>query len=66
MNTAAKVRAEKTLHPSRFCANPSCLWRVETRGGERPCPKHPAPTAAKVIDLMEALKQSLAATPQGT
>lgn len=48
MSTAAKVRIEKTNYPSRFCDSPACLWRVETRDGVKPCPKHtpPPPTAA--------------------
>lgn len=38
--TAAKVRAEKDAHPERFCTNPRCLWRVTTREGAKPCPRH--------------------------
>jgi hypothetical protein len=40
MNPAAAVRGEKAAHPERFCADRACLWRVMTRDGVRPCPKH--------------------------
>lgn len=42
---AAKVRAEKALHPERFCAHPLCLWRIQTGRGDNPCRKHPAKPA---------------------
>ena len=56
MNTAARVREEKERHPERFCADPRCLWRVEThelvawkplrwRPVRKPCPKHPLTNA---------------------
>lgn len=35
---AAKVAAEKTKHPERFCPEKRCLWR--TGGGY--CPRHSA------------------------
>lgn len=38
ITVAMKVRHEKKLHPERFC--PKCLWRVQTKEGYRPCPKH--------------------------
>ena len=34
---AAKVAADKELHPERYCTAPRCLWAV--RSGK--CPKHP-------------------------
>ena len=40
MRIAAKVRLEKEKNPERFCADKRCLWRVQTRTGPRPCPKH--------------------------
>lgn len=42
MRIAAKVAAEKALHPERFCSVPRCLWRTLTRDGVKPCRKHPA------------------------
>jgi hypothetical protein len=40
-SVAASVRTEKQNHPERFCANPTCLWRIVTRQGASPCQKHP-------------------------
>jgi len=48
MRVAAKVRREKDAHPERFCRNAQCLWRVVTRNGDKPCPKHPvSPSPAR-------------------
>ena len=41
MSIAAKVRTKKEKWPERFCADPRCLWRTDTRDGFRPCPTHP-------------------------
>jgi hypothetical protein len=42
VRTAARVREEKAAHPERYCANPTCLWRVQHMDGRvTPCPKHP-------------------------
>ncbi len=40
MRIAAQVRMEKERHPERFCPDTQCLWRIETREGFKPCPKH--------------------------
>lgn len=40
MNPAAKCRAEKDLHPERYCVVPGCLWKVRTSTGAKPCKKH--------------------------
>jgi hypothetical protein len=40
MNPAAESRREKTSHPERYCVDARCLWRVETRAGRKPCPRH--------------------------
>ena len=40
MRIAAKVRLEKEAHPERFCRDARCLWRVVTRLGPNPCPRH--------------------------
>jgi hypothetical protein len=45
MNTAAKVRHEKEQYPERFCPDKRCLWRIWTREGAKPCPKHSDTTA---------------------
>jgi hypothetical protein len=39
---AALVAASKERHPSRYCSHPGCLWRVQSRTGATPCPRHPA------------------------
>jgi hypothetical protein len=49
MSIAAKVREQKERHPERFCTDPRCLWRVETRDGFKPCPKH----SARVIEYTD-------------
>lgn len=35
--TAAKIAADKELHPEKYCPQPRCLWR--TGDGSR-CPRH--------------------------
>ena len=40
MRIAAKVHLEKDKYPERFCPDKQCLWRVWTRSGAKPCPKH--------------------------
>ena len=40
MRIAAKVRLEKEKYPERFCTDKKCLWRIWTRDGAKPCPKH--------------------------
>jgi hypothetical protein len=42
-SVAARVRRNKEAHPETYCADRICLWN--TRGGEKPCPKHPAKPA---------------------
>lgn len=39
-SVAKSVRLEKEAHPERFCKDSKCLWRVPTREGDQPCPKH--------------------------
>lgn len=61
MNAAKMVRLAKERHPEDFCAAKGCLWRVRTRDGFRPCPKHHADslspeTRALMNDLVEALR----------
>jgi hypothetical protein len=58
MNTAAKVRQERTLHPERFCTR--CLWRIAKKSGPSPCPRHPirpmgaaVPWEPNTFDLLE-------------
>lgn len=41
-----KRAIDKRRFPDKYCGQVNCLWEV-------PCPKH------KVVDLMEALKESL-------
>lgn len=38
---AAQVREQKMAHPEMYCAEPRCLFRIRTRHGVTPCPKHP-------------------------
>jgi hypothetical protein len=38
---ASVVRQQKALRPSDYCAAKDCLWRVQTRNGPTPCPRHP-------------------------
>lgn len=39
---AATVAARKRTHPTEYCqGDPRCLWRVQTRQGLSPCPRHP-------------------------
>lgn len=45
-SVARSVREDKEKHPEKYCRNPRCLWRVETREGRKPCPKHPARDAS--------------------
>lgn len=52
MRIAAKVAHEKAMFPWRFCREQHCLWRVETRTGAKPCPKHrvtSSPVAASEV-----------------
>jgi hypothetical protein len=39
-NVAGDVRKSKEKNPENYCPNPKCLWRVKTRDGDKPCPKH--------------------------
>ena len=39
-NVAGDVRKSKEKNPENYCPNPKCLWRVKTREGDKPCPKH--------------------------
>lgn len=41
MNVAKSERLAKDRRPELFCAVPSCLWRVVTSTGIKPCEKHP-------------------------
>jgi hypothetical protein len=43
-STAMKVRQAKEKTPENYCPNSKCLWRVKTRDGDKPCPKHMKPT----------------------
>ena len=54
MNPAQSARLDKERNPSRYCSVKGCLWFT---GNGKPCQKHP--NAKPVIDLMEALKNSL-------
>lgn len=47
MNVATTVRQDKEAHPEKYCAKRECLWKVVTRFGTRPCPKHPTTQASK-------------------
>jgi hypothetical protein len=39
-NVAGDVRKRKEKNPGDYCPNPKCLWKVKTREGDKPCPKH--------------------------
>lgn len=55
-SVAGSVRAEKALHPERFC--PRCLWRVKhIAGPDTPCPRHAPPptTEAEAKAVYDAL-----------
>lgn len=58
MNAAQMARTAKERNPGDFCPAKGCLFRVRTRNGVKPCPKHQSRTeglAPETIDLMEAL-----------
>ena len=65
---AAQVRKQKEKNPSAYC--PVCLWRVETRFGRKPCPKHMAQQSdedfikARVHEAVAELKPTLVPPPQ--
>jgi hypothetical protein len=62
MNVAAKERKSKERWPEDYCSAKDCLWRVRTREGVKPCPKHGARLAGlapETIDLMDSLVKSL-------
>jgi hypothetical protein len=40
MNVAMSERLRKQENPADFCTDKECLWRVVTRTGIKPCPKH--------------------------
>jgi hypothetical protein len=57
VNVAAKCRIEKDAFPERYC--PKCLWRVATRAGRKPCPKHmQAEIEASLVESQEEAKCS--------
>ena len=39
-NVARKIREAKQNTPQNFCSYNTCLWRIRTRKGINPCPKH--------------------------
>lgn len=55
MRIAAKVRIEKEKFPERFCHDPRCLWRIWTREGTKPCPKHMRPSSSIIQESDEEL-----------
>jgi hypothetical protein len=64
MNAAQMAREGKAKHPEDYCPAKGCLWRVRTRNGVKPCPKHQARTeglAPETVELMETLVTSLRA-----
>ena len=67
MNIAAKVAANKLAHPERYCSHPKCLWRVETRNGRTPCPRHQVSDEdfikAQVHKAVAAIKPTIVPPP---
>lgn len=56
-SVAATVRRNKELHPETYCADSRCLWN--TRGGTKPCPKHPVkPVAVKCVACGDPVTES--------
>lgn len=48
---AETVRRQKELHPDRFCQGTrDCLWRIVTRAGPSPCPRHPTGTVRNDLE----------------
>jgi len=39
-SVAKTIREQKDRYPEKFCPEPRCLWRIWTRDGAKPCPKH--------------------------
>lgn len=54
MNAAKSARLAKQFCPADFCPAKGCLWRVRTRDGVKPCPKH-APHEAAPDDATPVL-----------
>jgi hypothetical protein len=42
MNAAQYARLNREAHPELYCTK--CFWRVQSRKGYTPCPKHPVPS----------------------
>lgn len=52
---AAQVREQKERRPEMYCRAPGCLFRIQTRNGATPCPKHPvAPIAETTVTQGES------------
>lgn len=56
MNVAASVRKNREAHPEMYCK--SCLWRVQTINGRKPCPTH---MKAEIDAALKENEQDLAA-----